>query len=62
MLKIIFEFDGDSQSFQKAISSKDKDDEFDFIDSIFWEMDYGKGESFHSTEYGDITIKYIEDL
>lgn len=60
MLKIIFEFDGDSQSFQNAISSKD--DEFDFIDSIFWEMDYGEGKSFHSTEYGDITIKYIEDL
>ena len=60
MLKIIFEFDEDYQSFQKAISSKDGD--FDFIDSIFWEMDYGTGKSIHSTEYGDITIKYIEDL
>lgn len=60
MLKIIFEFDGDYQSFQNTISSKD--DEFDLFDSIFWEMDYGEGESFHSTEYGDIKIKYIEDL
>lgn len=58
MERIILDFNGTTQDFQNAIDSID--DQFNFIDSLFWEMDYGEGESHHHTQYGDITIKYME--
>lgn len=58
-MKVILEFPGDSleayKNFQWALDSKDE--EFDILDSIYWEMDYGDGESKHHTKFGDITIK-----
>ncbi len=57
-MKITLEFTGTRENLQKAITSED--DSFDLVDSIFWEMDYGEGESIHSTEYGDVIIKYEE--
>lgn len=55
-MKVVLEFDGfDTQQFERAFDSMD--DNFSIADSIFWELDYGEGESVHHTEYGDITIK-----
>lgn len=55
-MRIVLEFEGtDVEAFEKAIDSKD--DNFWLTDSIFWELDYGEGESKHRTPFGDITIK-----
>jgi len=54
-MKVILEFEGSKAKFEKALL--EYDDNFDLIDSILWELDYGKGESKHPTKYGDITIK-----
>lgn len=55
-MRIVLEFEGtDVEAFEKAIDSKD--DNFWLTDSIFWELDYGEGESKHRTKYGTITIK-----
>lgn len=55
-MKVVLEFDGfDTQQFERAFDSMD--DNFCITDSIFWELDYGEGESVHRTKYGDITIK-----
>ena len=58
-MRVILEFDGNDtealKNFEKAMDSKD--DNFWLTDNIFWELDYGEGESVHRTPYGDITIK-----
>lgn len=58
-MKVILEFEGTGKKalrdFEKALL--EYDDNFDLIDSILWELDYGTGESKHPTKYGDITIK-----
>ena len=58
-MRVILEFEGaDSEAlknFEGALCSKDEN--FDLVDSILWELDYGEGESKHPTPYGEITIK-----
>ena len=60
-MKVILEFDGREEDFERAFDSMD--DQFNINDSIFWEIDYGsnpdetRGYSLHRTEYGDIKIK-----
>lgn len=59
-MKVILEWDGgdtpeDYTLFERALT--DKDDNFDLVDSIIWELDFGDGESRHHTEHGDIIIK-----
>lgn len=58
-MKVILEFEGTGkkalQKFEKALL--EYDDQFDLIDSIIWELDYGTGESEHPTKYGNITIR-----
>lgn len=59
-MKVILEFDGSEQDFERAFDSKDEN--FYINDSIFYEIDYGdsseeNGRSAHRTEYGDIKIK-----
>lgn len=58
-MKVILEFDGtDTEAltnFEKALCERDEN--FDLVDSILWELDYGEGESKHPTKYGAITIK-----
>lgn len=55
-MRVILEFEGnDIDRFEKAISETDEN--FDFYDNLFWELDYGDGESKHCSKYGDITIK-----
>lgn len=56
MVKVTLTFDGTAEEFQKAICA-DENDGFDFIDSLFWEMDYNGSGSWHITEFGDIEIK-----
>lgn len=65
-MKVILEFDGSEQDFERAFDSKD--DNFYINDSIFWEIDYhddsleDTGEySIHRTKYGDIRIKVERD-
>ena len=65
-MKVILEFDGSEQDFERAFDSKD--DNFYINDSIFWEIDYhddsseDTGEySIHRTKYGDIRIKVEKD-
>lgn len=57
-MKVILEFNGDVKGFEDAIC--EQDDEFNFYDSLFWELDYGADGSLHRTKYGDIRIK-VED-
>lgn len=58
-MKVILEFDGnnidDFKNFEKALCEKDEN--FDLVDSILWELDYGEGHSEHPTKYGTITIR-----
>lgn len=58
-MKVILEFEGNDitalRNFESALCSKDEN--FELIDSILWELDYGEGESTHLTDYGAITIK-----
>ena len=59
-MKVVLEWDGgdtieDFKQFEKALDSND--DNFDLLDSIYWELDYGSGESVHHTEYGNVIIK-----
>lgn len=43
MVRVILQFDGDITEFEKRIGSMD--DEFDFYDSLYYQLDYGaKGE------------------
>ena len=60
-MKVILEFDGSEEDFERAFDSMD--DQFNINDSIFWEIDYGdgKGAGFHRTEYGDIKITVERD-
>ena len=58
-MKIELSFEGSKEKFEKALLAFD--DKFDLADSIIWELDYGTGESLHSTKYGDITIKKTLD-
>ena len=55
-MKIILDFDGDSEQFKRAMDAID--DLFYLNDSIFYHMDYGKGDEYavHHTEFGDIKI------
>ena len=58
-MKIVLEFDGNDIDFKDSIEAKEE--EWDFFDSLYWEMDYGNGEgSYHHTAYGDIFIKVEE--
>ena len=59
MVKVTLDFDGTLTDFQNAICTIDN--EFDFFDSLFWEMDYGGAGSKHSTEFGDIGITVESD-
>ena len=55
-MRVVLEFDGtDISKFEEALNSDD--DNFNLLDSIFWELDYGTGKSIHRTKFGDITIK-----
>lgn len=60
-MKVILEFDGSEEDFERAFDSMD--DQFNINDSIFWEIDYGdgKGAGFHNTEYGNIKITVERD-
>lgn len=51
-------FDGSITDFEKAMCAMD--DEFDFYDNLFYELDYGGAGSVHHTEFGDIEIKAKE--
>lgn len=53
-MKVILEFDGNEQDFERAFDSMD--DQFNINDSVFWEIDYGGEGSNHNTEYGNIHI------
>lgn len=57
MVRVILEFDGSEEDFERAFDSMDE--QFNINDSIFWEIDYGSNSdhSLHRTEYGDIKIK-----
>ena len=55
MTKIVLEFEGEQADFERAVFEKDED--FDLLDSVVWELDYGEDGSIHSTRYGDIKIK-----
>ena len=57
--KITLEFEGTSEDFERALC--EKDEEFELIDSILWEKDYGGEGSVHKTKYGDITIHSVEN-
>lgn len=57
-MRVILEFNGDVKGFEDAIC--EQDDEFNFYDSLFWELDYGGSGSFHRTKHGDIKIM-VED-
>lgn len=59
MVKVILDFDGTLTDFQRAICAMD--DEFDFYDSLFWEMDYGGIGTTHNTPFGDIGITIESD-
>lgn len=58
-MRVILEFNGttteDLKNFERAMCEKDEN--FNLLDSILWELDYGTGESKHPTKYGTITIK-----
>ena len=64
-MKVILEFDGSEEDFERAFDSMD--DQFNINDSVFWEIDYGsnpdetRGYSLHHTEYGDIKITVERD-
>lgn len=55
-IKITLEFDGDEQAFSNAVC--EMDDQFEFLDSLIWTIDYEeeKGSSLHRTKYGDIKL------
>lgn len=59
-MKVILEFDGNSEDFERALDSMDEN--FNINDTIFWLLDYGvepnkiSGDCVHHTEYGDIKI------
>lgn len=59
-MKVILEFDGSEEDFERAFDSMD--DDFNINDSVFWEIDYGTSSvepnesSYHRTKYGDIKI------
>lgn len=58
-MRVILEFDGDSETFQKALYSMD--DKFNIVDSICWQMDYDPQDvGYHMTEHGDIRIAVKE--
>lgn len=54
---ITLEFDGDARDFARAIC--EMDDNFEFLDSLIWCIDYEekKGSSLHRTKYGDIKLR-----
>lgn len=58
-MRVILDFEGNDldalRNFERAMNSND--DNFDLLDSILWELDYGDGESTHKTKYGTIIIK-----
>lgn len=56
-MKLILEFDGELNKFERALSSED--DNFTLLDSIYWLLDYGENDedSVHRTRYGDIKIR-----
>lgn len=60
-MKVVLEFDGSEEDFERAFDSMDE--QFNINDSIFWEIDYGDGEGagFHNTEYGNIKITVERD-
>lgn len=64
-MKVILEFDGSEEDFERAFDSMDE--QFNINDSVFWEIDYGgnpdetRGYSLHRTEYGDIKITVERD-
>lgn len=64
-MKVILEFDGSEEDFERAFDSMD--DNFNINDSIFYEIDYGSSPdetrdcSIHRTEYGGIRIKVERD-
>lgn len=59
MRKIILEFEGTDEDFERALC--EKDEEFELIDSILWEKDYGGEGSVHRTKHGDIMIHSVEN-
>lgn len=60
MKRVILEFNGTEDNFQKAMDAMD--DMFDMNDSIFYMIDYDPdSENIHHTEYGDIIMRYEED-
>ena len=61
-MKVILEFDGSEEDFERAFDSKDEN--FYINDSIFYEIDCGdssEDRAIHRTEYGDIKIKVERD-
>lgn len=59
-MKVILEFEGNDIDFKDAIEAKEED--WDFFDSLYWEMDYGGEGSIHHTEYGDIFIRVQKEV
>lgn len=58
-MTVELQFNGSITDFERAICAMD--DQFDFYDSLFWELDYGGAGSCHLTEFGEIKIKVKED-
>lgn len=55
-MKIILEFNGGLEDFERALG--EKDDNFTLLDSIYWLLDYGEDDekAKHRTKYGDVII------
>lgn len=66
MIKVIMDFDGSEEDFERAFDSMDEN--FNINDSVFWLIDYGvernkiSGSCIHHTEYGDIKITVDKGL
>lgn len=60
-IKITLKFDGNGRAFSNAVC--EMDDQFDFLDSLIWTIDYEekKGSSLHRTKYGDIKLTKEEE-
>ena len=57
-MTVELKFNGSITDFERAICAMD--DQFDFYDNLFYELDYGGAGSVHHTEFGDIEINIKE--
>ena len=59
-MKVILEFDGTPDNFEKAFDAID--DQFDIHDNVFYQIDNEERNTtgIHHTDYGDILITVME--